>query len=330
MWSWFRRENVYVEVWRSGALAHSVKPHQLPGFRFQHGDELKVRPLLKAAMLPSSWQDVCVPIGAGHAMRIPPEFRLFEYKGFRVPEHLIRLTGAGPDTFDLIGRAHIKNYERQMGLFPDMTFLDIGCGVGRDAFQLLDFLSERGRYVGIDVTQDSIDWCRQNITVVNPNFQFHHFDARSELYNPHGTRKTTDFRLPVPDASVDRIGLASVFTHLFEEEVVHYMADFARTLTADGLAHATFFLYTPEAIAAAATNGTTAWKATFAEEIGDGVFVNDPAHPRGAVAYSDAAMRRMMQRAGLVTDRPYVKGAWSGVYGAAAEEGQDAVILRRA
>ena len=54
-------------------------------------------------------------------------------------------------------------------------------------------------------------------------FRFHHVDARNELYNPFGQGVTSDFRLPVEDGTVDRIGLASVFTHLLEDEVVHYM-----------------------------------------------------------------------------------------------------------
>jgi hypothetical protein len=40
-------------------------------------------------------------------------------------------------------------------------------------------------------------------------------------------------------------------------------------------------------------------------------------------------MQRMMQTAGLTTHRDYVKGAWSGLHGDQAEEGQDAVILSR-
>ncbi len=86
--------------------------------------------------------------------------------------------------------------------------------------------------------------------------------------------------------------------------------------------------FRPEALAAARTVGTTPWTASFAHPLGEGVYGNDPTYPRGAVAYSDAAMRRMMVRGGLVTDRPYVKGSGSGLYGDRAEDGQDAVILR--
>ena len=41
-----------------------------------------------------------------------------------------------------------------------------------------------------------------------------------------GRNKTyMDFNLPASDSSVDRIALGSVFTHLFEEQIVHYIRD---------------------------------------------------------------------------------------------------------
>jgi methyltransferase family protein len=47
-----------------------------------------------------------------------------------------------------------------------------------------------------------------------------------------------DFRLPVADGSVDRIILASVFTHLLPTEVLHYMREFRRALKPSGLVYA--------------------------------------------------------------------------------------------
>lgn len=293
------------------------------------GDRLAVLPADAAAALPVTWGDRNVPIAPGHAIRVPEVWRVHDYRGFRIPSHLISLTGAGPETLEMIGRAHLANYERQMGLPRDMFFVDVGCGIGRDAFALMDRLGPDGRYLGVDVTRDSIEWCRRNITPRDPRFQFHHVDARNELYNRFGQGVTSDFRLPVEDGTVHRIGLASVFTHLLEDEVVHYMREFRRVLAPEGRVHASFFLHSPEALEAAATRGKTPWKATFGIELGPGVYANDPVYPRGAVAYTHEAMQRMMRTAGLTTHRDYVKGAWSGLHGDQAEEGQDAVILSR-
>lgn len=319
-----------IEVRRRDRCVASIEPRQFADFEFEDGDQLVVQPKSLANGLPVTWGDRHIEVAPGWAIRVPQQWKLFDYKGFRIPVHLISLTGAGPETLDLIGGAHIRNYEKQMGLSPAMNFVDVGCGIGRDAFQLLDYLAPEGRYLGVDVTRDSIAWCQRHITARDERFTFHHFDAFNELYNPYGRQRTGDFRLPVPDACVDRIGLASVFTHLLEDEVLHYMREFRRVLKPGGLAHASFFLYSEEALAAAQELGTTSWKATFAIPASPGVFCNDPQYPRGAVAYTDQAMRRLMGEAGLTTDRPYVKGAWSGLHGEAAEEGQDAVILRRA
>ena len=319
-----------IEVRRSNGSVIEIEAHQFDDFEFEDGDQLAVTPTSLAASLPVTWGDRHVEIAPGQAIRVPEHWRLYEYKGYHIPVHLISLTGAGPETWDWIGAAHLRNYERQMGLSPDMSFVDIGCGIGRDAFQLMDYLSSDGRYLGVDVTRDSIVWCQRHITPRDGRFRFHHFDAVNELYNPHGRQRTSDFKLPVADGTVDRIGLASVFTHLLEDEVLHYMREFRRVLKPEGRVHASFFLYTKEALEAAQSLGTTAWKATFALQQSPGVYSNDPSFPRGAVAYTHETMQRLMQQAGLTTDRPYVKGSWSGVHGDAAEEGQDAVILRRA
>ncbi len=319
-----------LRIERAGAPSQCIAPGEFEQFDFADGDSLHIEPAALESTLPTTWGDRCIEIAPGHAIRVPAQMRYFDFKGFRIPVHLITLTGAGPETLDWIGAAHIRNFERSIGLHADMCFVDIGCGIGRDAFQLIERLLPTGQYIGLDVTRDSIAWCQRHITPRHPNFSFHHIDAHNELYNPHGRLKTSDFRLPLADASVDRIGLESVFTHLLRDEVLHYMKEFARVLKPDGLVHASFFLYSREALLAAESLGSTAWKATFSLPHGDGVYSNDPAYPRGAVAYTDAAMREMMREAGLTTDRPYIKGAWSGLWGEQAEEGQDAVILRRA
>jgi SAM-dependent methyltransferase len=306
-----------------------IEPAEFETFPFESGDQLSVIPAELAATLPVIWGDVQVEIEKGRAIRVPPRIEFFEYKGYKIPVHLINLTGAGADTLEQIGKAHVENYRKYVGLEQGMTIVELGCGIGRDAFQLVDLLGKNGRYLGIDVTRDSIVWCQNNITPRHPNFTFHHFDAQNELYNPYGTGTSMDFRLPVEDASVARIILASVFTHLLESEVLHYMTEFRRVLKPSGLVYASFFLYSQDAIAAAQVKGNTPWRATFAHALGDGAYTNDPAHPRGAVAFTDTAMRRMTDAAGLRLVRPYLKGWWSGLH-EEPEDGQDVAILGRA
>jgi SAM-dependent methyltransferase len=323
------QERVHIEITRD-EWRRSIAPKAFDRFDFHDGDQLAVRIPEAAKPLPVVWGDTCVPVAPGKAIRVPATYKLAEFKGFRIPHHLVALTGAGPETLEPFGQAHIEKYRKYLGLFPEMTLMDLGCGIGRDAFQLLDYLQGPGQYIGVDVTRDSIVWCRKAITPKHPRFTFHHFDAYSELYNPFGGKTTMDCRLPAQDGTVDRIVLASVFTHLLEDEVLHYLREFRRVLKPGGMVYASFFLYTPEALEAAKSGGNTAWKATFECALGDGVYGNDPAYPRGAVAYTDAAMQRMLGAAGLRLARPYLKGWWSGLHGDQAEDGQDAAILVRA
>jgi len=318
-----------IRVSRDGGH-QDIPPSEFPFFSFRHGDTLAVLPEDEAAKLPKSWSHTCIEIAPGHSFRVPPKFEFFDYKGFRIPEHLIFLTGAGSETFDIVGQAHIEHLQKFAGLDPGMIVLEIGCGVGRDAFQLIDILNADGGYIGIDVTRDSILWAKRNITPKHPNFVFLHLDAYSELYNPFGRYPATHFILPVPTASIDRIVLTSVFTHMLDDEVLHYMREFARILKPDGLVYANFFLISDESLKAAETSGHTPWANNFVH-YGNGRYSADPAHPRGAVGYTDEALRRMFNEAGLRMQRPYVKGWWSGLYtDDVAEDGQDAAVLARA
>lgn len=303
-----------------------IDPETYDDFEFQHGDEIEILSpdqVSRFAITPDNNRH----IGIGdRAIRVPPRMEFFDFKGYRIPVHLMDLTGAGPATWDVFGQGHIKSYAKFMGISDDMTFLEIGCGIGRDAFQLIDLLGDKGKYVGIDVTRDSILWCTRNISKLYPNFQFYHFDAKHELYNPLGSKTSMDFALPAADHSVDRIALGSIFTHLFEDEVVYYMKEIKRVLKPGGLAYATFFLYSDETISATRRKSQTHNDLMFMHLFGDGCYVNDPDYPTGAVAYTDDAMQRMIGQSGLKLSRPYLKGCWSGAY-ENGDDGQEVAIL---
>lgn len=154
----------------------------------------------------------------------------YPYQGFNIPVNLMLLTGGGPETFDAISRAHIHNLEQYIGLSPDFSILEIGCGIGRDAIPLTKKLSSAGKYLGIDIVGPSVEWCKNNISAQFPNFQFAHFDVKDQLHNPSGTISTKDVRVPLADRSVDRIVLQSVFTHLLRPDIQYYLREFRRLL----------------------------------------------------------------------------------------------------
>ncbi len=304
-----------------------VAPAAFDEIQLRSGDSLEIEPPSEAAKLLSTPDGHHhIQIGPDLGLRIPAKVNFVSFRGFSVPEHLLALTGAGFASFDEIGKAHIANYAKYMGLDPAMTFLEIGSGIGRDAFQLLDIIGPDGRYLGIDVQRESILWCQQNITLRHPNFQFVHFNAYHELHNPLSTKTTMDFPIPVPDHSVDRVAAGSVLTHIFREEITYYMKEIARVLKPGGLAYLTFFLYTEEAVAASRRKSVTPYNLRFEHLYAPGCYINDPTYPTGAVAYTAEAMQQMIDESGLRLARPFIRGQWSGLF-PDSDDGQDVALL---
>ena len=127
-----------------------------------------------------------------------PVGETFAWMGFDIPVDLIRLTGAGPESFEAISRWHIDQVDRAIGYTSNASVVEIGCGVGRDAIPLTQVLGPNGSYVGIDIIKPSIDWCAHNITPRYPNFRFVHYDVADQLHNPGGKLGIPDCYIPAP------------------------------------------------------------------------------------------------------------------------------------
>ena len=92
----------------------------------------------------------------------------------------------GDGDFRAIGAEFLTHFVRLGGLLAHERMLDLGCGVGRMAIPLTQYLQDSALYHGVDVAAPCIAWCRQAITPVYPNFQFTHLDVAHALYNPAG------------------------------------------------------------------------------------------------------------------------------------------------
>ncbi|MBO9718172.1 MAG: DUF563 domain-containing protein [Pseudoxanthomonas sp.] len=104
---------------------------------------------------------------------------------------------------------------KHLGLKPEHTVVDVGCGSGRLAYQLKDYLT--GPYVGIDVVPELFQYARRKCG--RDDWRF---------YAAPGTV------IPEPDASADFITFFSVFTHLQFEETYRYLQDARRVLKPGG------------------------------------------------------------------------------------------------
>jgi len=120
-------------------------------------------------------------------------------------------------------------------LKPDSTVLDIGCGCGKMARNLLDH-PYVARFIGIDAYRPSIDFCNRHLAPRSRNrFEFHFLDVHTEAYNPKGKLRGTDVVFPALDGSVDLAYAASLFTHLLEDDSRHYLSETRRVLAPGGL-----------------------------------------------------------------------------------------------
>lgn len=104
---------------------------------------------------------------------------------------------------------------KQEGLLPSHTVIDAGCGSGRLAVHLRDYLT--GPYIGFDVVPDLLRHAEQ--LCERPDWRF---------YRAPGTN------IPEPDASADFVAFFSVFTHLLHEETYRYLEDSVRVLKPGG------------------------------------------------------------------------------------------------
>jgi SAM-dependent methyltransferase len=247
----------------------------------------------------------------------------FRFEGFDIPVELAILTGGGEETWAGISAAHLAAYERYCPLRAGHDVLEVGCGVGRDAIPLTRVLGGDGSYVGVDVSQPSIEWCQAHITGPHSNFSFAHLDIRSEFYNPHGTLSAQEVVLPVATDSVDRIVLQSVFTHMFEPDITHFLREFRRVLRPDGRVFVSFFVLGKESLQLASA---TPEVLKFVHPHGDGCRINDLGYPEAAVGYTPPALRRMVRRGGFAFDQPVHLGSWCGRQD--VDDGQDIVILK--
>lgn len=155
--------------------------------------------------------------------------------GFPVPNFALRTNSSGGgDLAYWLGIGEAWAHVVARFLAPSPAVLDLGCGCGK----LTRFLAliPGVTYVGVDIFEPHILWCRRAFAPLADRFSFHHFDGYSEVYNPGGTVQTVDYALPAGEGTIDLVAAHSLFTHLHEPEARHYLAEIARVLKPGGRA----------------------------------------------------------------------------------------------
>lgn len=224
--------------------------------------------------------------------------------------------------FDGVGRDSVRILREVTGMRPEHSVLDIGCGCGRMAIPLLDFLEPTSKYYGGDVDGEMIAWCQRKITPPKPNATFFHIDVFNSFYNPHLTQAAKDYKFPLSDGSVDRIFLGSVFTHMMPEDVEAYLREMARVLSPGGCALISFFMLNDHRL-----QGPThpVVERKFPYPKGRYRLASEK-FPELDIAYDQALVDEMIARSGLQHRQPILWGAWTGEQGFS---GHDFVVLEK-
>jgi len=200
--------------------------------RRRYSGVLWQNPALKAALPAIDRADKRVRDrrGLGH---LPP---------FSVRVHSTSVVGEfGGRRWERNGRLLKRALVEDMGLRPNDRVLEVGCGGGRQALGLADYL-EPGGYVGLDIDEVSIRACRAQPAL--SKFEFLVADVENEVYNPGGSTSGSEYRFPFDEDSFDFVFLASVYTHLLEDDAANYATEMMRVLRPGGTAAVSIFLQT--------------------------------------------------------------------------------------
>ncbi len=160
------------------------------------------------------------------------------------PLPMMQTIGSQSEQHYLINmREYVADLITEAALRPTSRILDIGSGCGRLATAFTRYVDESGAYLGIDVWEDGVKWCADNISTSRPNFQFRTVSASNNYYYADDSGSANQFGLSfIPPDHFNCIFALSVFTHLKLSDARQYFELIARSLTTDGYAYLTFFV----------------------------------------------------------------------------------------
>lgn len=225
----------------------------------------------------------------------------------------------GGERFAREGKGILHLLQQYCGLHPKSRVLEIGCGCGRTAVQLANFL-EPGHYVGMDIETVSLEACRNNRSLKSCDFRFDLIDIQNNEYNPNGRFRADEYRFSYDDGSMDIVFLMSVFTHMLPRDVSNYITEIGRMLDQGGMCLFSTFLI---------DHGRGGHGITFTHD-GDGFSFYDVRMPEIAVAYPQQFFEDSFGKIGFVLDKVML-GNWRGDGRASETElAQDVLVFRKA
>jgi ubiquinone/menaquinone biosynthesis C-methylase UbiE len=224
------------------------------------------------------------------------------------PAHSIFI---GDGDFKLVGQILLKQLIDGGGLKPTDKVLDVGCGMGRVALPMVDFLDVKkgGSFDGFEIVWKGIEWCQKKYRQYS-NFKFVHADVYNLHYNPEGTTKSSEYRFPYPDNTFDFVFLTSVFTHMMPEDMENYLREIARVMKPGATSFITYFILNDENLSLV-KEGKMHKNFNFKYDYDLYQLVRDD-DPEDAIGFKLDYLQKIYAASGLTIKKPILYGAWSG------------------
>ena len=206
--------------------------------------------------------------------------------------------------------------------------LDIGCGCGRIAAALTQHLGPEGSYVGVDIIAGLVDFANRHIAPRCAQFSFLTLQRGNPIYDAwrhEGTSRTiASLEEACAAGTIDLCIATSLFTHLNTGMARETLRAIRRALAPDGRALISLFLV-DAGVRALIRKGGAAFQ--FEHKYEDGVYIQEPAGPLGAVAFTFDHFVKLLTENDLYIER-VLYGRWPGRPHHIS--GQDVIIVRSA
>ncbi|MBL7699767.1 MAG: class I SAM-dependent methyltransferase [Chitinophagaceae bacterium] len=246
--------------------------------------------------------------------------RIFRKREHLVPPRGLIFTGAGD--FKALGNKFAQKFIEECCLSPKSRVLDVGCGIGRLARPLTEFIGNEGSYHGFDIVPGGIKWCRQHYKKY-PNFHFDYIPLKNDLYNMEASKPASEFVFPYAAGAFNAACAISVFTHMQEDEVTQYLRQMSRVLAAGGSCLCTFFIITEERLKKNSRNINAFFPYTYGD-----YYLHDSRVKDANIAYNIEAIKHMCSGAGLEISS-FLEGWWADKDRENGFDFQDLLVLRK-
>lgn len=238
------------------------------------------------------------------------------------------LVGGG-DPFEN-GNINLGIINKYSQINENSSILDFGCGCGRLALPLLEQMANNGRYVGVDIIPDLVNFCRIEIASVYSNSEFYQLEATNSHYS-EWLKKSSPIEghlSKLSDLGGEQFHLIvafSVFTHLSSSELAKYFHALTELLHPGGTLLVSVFLVN-SVTKKSTEDGNSAISFIRPTWRKRKEYFADKDSEMAAVGFPEKTVIDSAAQAGLSPTNIYY-GSWSGQ--ASSSSFQDIVVLKK-